>query len=195
MVAATLLLALSLSAAGVALAAQSFQQRVAGESRVASDGEGVIDTALETHAHHQHGGIEGHLPPRQSNVKLVGKAAIDRPAEGRVADVGVFGDFAYLAAFSDPNCERGGVYAFSIANPSNPRQVNFIKAAPGSFVGEGVQVIKVTTPKFRGDLLIHNNEICDPRPTQRAASRSTTSRTRGARSPWRMASATSSPPA
>jgi hypothetical protein len=38
--------------------------------------------------------------------------------------------------------------------------VGFIPAHQDSFTGEGVQVIKVDTVFFNGDLLIHNNESC-----------------------------------
>lgn len=47
--------------------------------------------------------------------------------EGRVADVGVHNGYAYLAAFSDPSCQKGGVYVFDIQNPAAPKQVNFIR--------------------------------------------------------------------
>lgn len=92
--------------------------------------DGIIDNAESTHAHdHQHGGEHGHLPAAGSNVRVVGKAAINQDTEGRVADVGVHNGYAYLAAFSDPSCQKGGVYVFD-------------------------------TPKFTGDLLAFNNEIC-----------------------------------
>jgi hypothetical protein len=109
----------------------------------------------------QHGGTEGHLPPRQENVKVVGRAEARGIAEGRIADVNFFGDYAYLAAFREPECRRGGVYVFSIRNLAEPRQVGFIEAAEGTYVGEGVQIIHVDTPQYEGDVLIHNNEICD----------------------------------
>lgn len=156
------LLALGLSAAGVALAHPDHDD--CGTNGV-SDKEGIIDSAVEAQTAKspcdgQHEGDEGHLPPRQSNVEVVGKAAIDTPEPGRVADVGVFKKHAYLAAFSEPDCERGGVYVFDIANPKRPSQVEFIEAAEGTYVGEGVQVISVDTPRYEGDVLIHNNEIC-----------------------------------
>jgi PA domain len=121
--------------------------------------DGTVDNAKSAHGH-QHGGIEGHLPPAQSNVELVGKAAVSDRAPGRVADVNVFGNYAYLAAFADPSCERGGVYVFDIADVTAPREVGFIPTGPGSFVGEGVQIVPLRTRAFRGDVLIFNNEIC-----------------------------------
>lgn len=156
------LLALSLSIAGVALAQQGPQHRQAQDE---ATGEGVMDSALEAQAahpgDHQHGGDDGHLLPTRKNVRLIGKAEADPIGEGRIADVGAFKNFAYLGAFAEPDCQNGGVYVFDIKDLEEPEQVGFIEAAEGSFVGEGVQVINVTTPDYRGDVLIHNNEICD----------------------------------
>jgi hypothetical protein len=123
--------------------------------------DGIIDNAESTHAHdHQHGGEHGHLPATSSNVRVVGKAAINQDTEGRVADVGVHNGYAYLAAFSDPSCQKGGMYVFDIQDPTAPKQVNFIRTGQNSYVGEGSQVIHIDTPKFTGDLLAFNNEIC-----------------------------------
>ncbi len=110
--------------------------------------------------HDKHGGAEGHLPPVRENVKVVGKAPISGRAPGRVADVGVFRDHAYLAAFADPDCEDGGVAVFDIGRPRDPRQVDFIPTGPASYVGEGVQVRHLETRAFSGDVLLFNNEVC-----------------------------------
>lgn len=88
-------------------------------------------TAL--HPSGQHGGTEGHLPARQENVDVVSKLELT-DLEGRVADVTVFGDTAYLAAFADPACEDGGVYVVDISGVENPREIGFIPTATGSFV-------------------------------------------------------------
>lgn len=86
------------------------------DSEVVSDG--AIDNAKNAHpGGHQHGGIDGHLPARSSNVELVGKLRMADAAEGRIADVEVFGDYAYLAAFRDPACENTGVYVANMALP------------------------------------------------------------------------------
>ena len=147
----TALLAVALTTAGVALAR-------------GLDGEGVVDSGTEVHGslHHQHGGTAGHLAAKNENVSLVGKMRINQDFEGRVSDVGVFGDHAYLGAFNARDCQKGGVYVFNIANPAAPKQINFIRAANNTYVGEGVQVIRVTTPQYNGNLLIQNNEICGP---------------------------------
>ena len=124
--------------------------------------DGAIDNAQETHIHHQHGGEEGHLPPGSANVRLVGKGRINQDGkEGRVADVAVFGGYAYLAAFWEPTCQKGGAYVFDIKDPSKPKQINFIRTANDSYVGEGVQVIHISTPAYNGDVLAMNNEICN----------------------------------
>ena len=104
----------------------------------------------------------GRLPGRIDNVELVGKALVHDAAPMRVADVGAFGDYAYLGAFVGPDCENGGVYVIDVSDPANPREVReaFIPAARGSFVGEGVQILDMSTPAFTGQVLLHNNEIC-----------------------------------
>lgn len=123
--------------------------------------DGAVDNAKNAHpGGEQHGGIDGHLPARSSNVELVGKLRFADAAEGRIADVEVFGDYAYLSAFADPACQDTGVYVADISDVRNPEQVGFIPTGPGSFVGEGVQVISLKTKAFRGDVLIFNNEIC-----------------------------------
>jgi len=159
---ATVLVALVASAAGLALAHPDHNDC---NTNTVSDSEGVIDSAVEAQAakdpcDKQHDGFEGHLPARQANVEVIGKAPIDTPVPGRVADVGVFKQHAYLAAFNEPDCQRGGVYVFDIKDPRKPAQIGFIEAAEGTYVGEGVQVINVKTRQYRGDILIHNNEIC-----------------------------------
>src|SRR5918994_3599827 len=115
--------------------------------------------------HFQHGGEDAHLPAVQRNVELVGMLDLFGEGEqaGRIADVGVFGDYAYLGAFAAPNCEDPGVYVVDISDPQAPRQADFIPTSdPSSFVGEGVQVLDMNTEFFQGPLLIYNNETCLP---------------------------------
>jgi len=124
--------------------------------------DGVMDSAEETHGHHeQHGGDEGHLPAGSENVRLVGKGTVGHLAEGRVADVGVHKGYAYLTAFNAPRCKQGGVYVMDIQDPTAPTQVSFVNTSKGSYAGEGSQTISIDTPQFTGDVLAFNNEICD----------------------------------
>lgn len=117
------------------------------------------------------GGSAGHLPGKQENVRLVGEATVTpRPSTtalptgtssrlaGRIADVNVFGNFAYLAAFREPTCENGGVFVMDVTDPTKPVEVQdaFIPASPGTYVGEGVQVIEIGAR----DVLLFNNEPC-----------------------------------
>ena len=109
----------------------------------------------------QHGAADGHLAPTQSGVEVVGKAPILDRSAGRVSDVTVAGNYAYLGAWQgEGGCQTGGVYIFDIADPAAPRQVGFVPTGPGSFVGEGVQVVSLKTAAFRGDVLLFSNEIC-----------------------------------
>jgi hypothetical protein len=109
----------------------------------------------------QHGGTEGHLPPVQQNVEVVGQVQVnDRGAglEGRVADVAAYGDYAYLNAYFAPNCEEGGVHVIDISNPANPVELvdAFIPTSEGSYAGEGIKILPIAGM----DVLIHNNETC-----------------------------------
>src|SRR5688500_4062163 len=76
--------------------------------------------------HHQHGGDHGHMEPGQTPyIRLVSKTPVNQDFEGRIADVGVLGNYAYLAAWADPDCQKGGVYVMDINNPAKPKQINF----------------------------------------------------------------------
>ena len=127
--------------------------------------DGGLEPLEEGSYRHQHGESDGHLPAVRRNVEVVGKVdlftLLERP--GRVSDVAAFGNYAYLGAFYEPDCaEPGGVFVIDISNPSAPRQVSFIPADPYTYVGEGVQVLDMSTPAFTGQVLIHNNETCIP---------------------------------
>ena len=85
----------------------------------------------------QHPGSGGHLPGSSANVTLVGTAFVhDAPAAGIVADVGVYGNYAYLGKFygdfnacQGPEGDQvpdGGIYVIDISNPAAPQEVGFI---------------------------------------------------------------------
>ena len=127
--------------------------------------DGILDSALESDrafkggGHGEHGPRVGHLPASRRNVELVGKLRVGNAARGRIADVDSLGNFAYLGAFSEPDC-KGGVYVVDISNPRAPEEAGFIPTSAGSYVSEGVQALRLDTPSFKGDLLVHNNEEC-----------------------------------
>jgi hypothetical protein len=129
-----------------------------------STADQVVDTPKEVDAlqAHQHGPTEGHLPPSRRNMRLVGQADIEGVAPERVADVSAFGNYAYLTVRDPANCFDAGVAIMDISDPRNPRQVGFIDATEGSFPGEGSQVVDLNTRAFQGQVLVFNNEICDP---------------------------------
>ncbi len=139
----------------------AFTSVVAGHDEAKDDGLTPIQHGSW---HHQHGEITGHLPPVQRNVQLIGHLDLfpDGEQPGRVSDVGSYGNYAYLGAFREPDCENGGVYVIDISDPSAPREVGFIPASPYTYVGEGVQVLNMKTASFEGQVLIHNNENCIP---------------------------------
>lgn len=112
----------------------------------------------------QHGMPEGHLPGSSANVRLIGDLEptdeFGPIADGQIADLAVYKNFAYLNSWSEPTCTKGGVYVVDIRDPRSPVEVDFIPAVPGNFHGEGAQVISVNTKSFTGDILAVNNEKC-----------------------------------
>jgi hypothetical protein len=140
---------LALSLSGVTAAVEPFD-------------DGAIDSGKEIHGvgNHQHGGTGGHLPATQHNVDLIGKVNLRQTEAGRVSDVAALGNYAYLGAFDDGDCQNGGVSVVDISNVASPRQVGFIKAGTNDYVGEGPQAIHISTSAFTGDILLYNNEIC-----------------------------------
>ncbi|GAA1062253.1 PA domain-containing protein [Agromyces bracchium] len=128
--------------------------------------DGVLDSGKETHGHHsndqQHGEEEGHLPASEDNVLKISNLDLfaDEEEPGRIADVSAFGNYAYLTAFWEPDCDRGGVYIVDISDPTAPELVNRIPSHRGTFSGEGSQVMHIDTPQFTGDVLAFQNEVC-----------------------------------
>lgn len=159
--ASVLLLALSLAAIPSVAADH-------GDTSVHVVGDDVIDTPVEEHQSHddQHGVPGGHLAASSLNVELVGKVELTDVAGG-ISDVGTFGTYAYLGAFNPecagrPGAQGTGVHVVDFSNPANPTKVAFIPAHANSYVGEGVHVIHMETAAFSGDVLVHNNEPCNP---------------------------------
>jgi hypothetical protein len=126
--------------------------------------DGALNSGKETHYHHdaQHETDTGHLPATSRNVRKVGRLDLFGPGEGtgRIADVSAKGNYAYMTAYYEPACDRGGVYIADISNPAAPKSVAKIPSHLGTFSGEGSQVISVDNASFKGDLLIYQNEIC-----------------------------------
>jgi hypothetical protein len=141
-------------------------------------GDGVDDTPLEMEQaferidDEQHGAPGGHLPGSSDNVDLVGSVTVsgavgvDKP--GHIADVASFGNYAYLAArrLNTAPCGVGGFYTVDISDPADPTEVGFTAFPPDSYPGEGMHVIKLNTPKFKGDVLLTNNENCGGNPAR-----------------------------
>jgi PA domain/LVIVD repeat len=145
----------------LALGGSAFAHIPGGGSLLTDD---AVNSAKETHEHdgQQHGVDDGHLPPLQSNVDLIGFTDLFTGGEqpGRVADVSAKGDYAYLTLFREPSCDRGGVQIVDISDPAHPTPGLVIPSHKGTYSGEGSQVISLNTPSFKGNLLIYQNEIC-----------------------------------
>ena len=150
-VALLLVLGLALVGAAIAIAAASEGER---------SNDGTIANAKSTHEHHQHGTLEGHLPPTSANVRLVSKLRLKNVVPDKIADVGVHGNYAYLAAWGGAECKHNGVHVVDISDATKPKAVAFIQAKEGSAPGEGIQALNISTPQFTGDVLVSNNEKC-----------------------------------
>jgi hypothetical protein len=119
----------------------------------------------------QHGPLEGHLlgTGEWGKIELVGQLTVSDAEEGLIADVAVDpdGDYAYLARWGGAECAGpegngvdGGIYVIDISDLSNPEEVGFIRTHQDTLVGEGMQVVEVTTSYFSGEILAVNHELC-----------------------------------
>jgi hypothetical protein len=100
-------------------------------------------------------------------IEFVSQVTVHDAEPELIADVTAFGNYAYLARFGGADCAGpegggpdGGVYVIDISDPANPREVGFISTHQDTLVGEGMQVVHVTTPEFTGDVLVLNHEGC-----------------------------------
>lgn len=148
-----------LATAGLVLAFAGLASGTPGHD-ISSDGaQSAADIARNAH---QHGDTKGHLHPEGSrrNVALVSKLGLKNVVPEKIADVGVFKGYAYLAAWGAVTCKYNGVHVVNIKNPATPSEVAFIGAKEGSYPGEGIQTLHIDTPAFNGDILVSNNEKC-----------------------------------
>ena len=100
-------------------------------------------------------------------IEFVSQVTVHDAEPELIADVTAFGNYAYLARFGGADCAGpegggpdGGVYVIDISDPANPREVGFIRTHQDTSIGEGMQVVHVTTAEFTGDVLVLNHEGC-----------------------------------
>lgn len=150
----------ALSGAAVMMAAS------AAVAHVSPVDDGAIDDAKAAHGgadQEQHGGTDGHLPAKsEGELVLKSKLELKNVVPGKIADVGVLGSTAYVAAWGGETCKANGVHVVDIANVTAPKEVAFVPSKEGSYPGEGVQALPISTPAFTGNLLLTNNEQCKP---------------------------------
>ena len=120
----------------------------------------------------QHGPTTGHLigTGEWGKIDFVSKVAVHDAEPDLIADLTVFGDYAYLARWGGEACAGpegggkdtfdGGVYVIDISDLENPREIGFIATHQDTLVGEGMQVIHLETAEFTGDVLLMNHEQC-----------------------------------
>ena len=105
-------------------------------------------------------GVEAHNEVANKSIGVVSKLKMSGVVDDRIADVSVHRSTAYLAARDGQACEATGVHVVDIADVAAPREIAFIPAEKGSYPGEGVQALTISTPAFSGDILVTNNEKC-----------------------------------
>ena len=108
-------------------------------------------------------------------IELIGQLTPEGVDPGEIADLAVYrqpdGDiYVYLALWGSTDCAGpekggqtspdGGVFVIDATDLANPEEVGFIATAQDTLVGEGMQVTRITTPKFTGDVLLMNHEGC-----------------------------------
>lgn len=120
-------------------------------------------TSSTTTSPDQHGPLDGHMPGVQKNMKLVSKLRLTE-VPGAVSDVSYHRGYAYVGAYNSAcdaqTGEGGGVWVVDVRDIQNPKMVGFLPSHPGNYVSEGVDIIRVNTRFFQGDLLLHSNEQC-----------------------------------
>ncbi len=145
---------------GLAAAAVSLSLSTPALGHPEPEPDGGLPVSDAPHDAHQHGDTAGHLPGSRDNVDVVSRLRLKNVVPEKIADVGVLGNHAYLAAWGVRTCKYNGVHVVNIADVANPREVAFIQAKEGSYPGEGIQALHVDTPYFNGNLLVSNNEKC-----------------------------------
>jgi catechol 2,3-dioxygenase-like lactoylglutathione lyase family enzyme len=127
---------------------------------LAADPDGGVRASDSARDAHQHGTSAGHLPATSDNVSLVSKLKLKNVVPEKIADVGVFNGYAYLAAWGVVTCKYNGIHVVDINDPASPKEVAFIVSKEGSYPGEGVQALHIDTTAYSGDILVTNNEKC-----------------------------------
>ena len=141
---------------GVGLAAALLVSGVA----FAADPDGGVSVSDSARDAHQHGAVGGHLPATSANVSLISKLKLKNVVPEKIADVGFFKGYAYLAAWGVVTCKYNGIHVVNAKDPANPKEVAFIVSKEGSYPGEGAQALHIDTPAYSGDILVSNNEKC-----------------------------------
>lgn len=113
-------------------------------------------------------GLKAGLPTAKARLKLelVGHISFDFDGDGladpgkrSITDVWAFGNFAYVGTSDQPFCSGKGIRIVDISDPSKPVYVGSIES-PANTRAYDVQVARIETKKFKGDVLVHTNEPC-----------------------------------
>lgn len=153
----------ALAACGLVMSIAGSATAVNSSRKVKNHMDRFVNDVLRASLDDNHGTGEGHLPGSSKNMKLISKLRLT-DTEGGVSDVSYHKGFAYIGKYSPACVSNGGigsgVAVVDVRDAKNPKEVGFIQAGPDAYVSEGVHVLSVNTPFFKGDLLLHSNESC-----------------------------------
>jgi hypothetical protein len=100
-----------------------------------------------------------HVGSASPELTVVGQYPI--PVTGLTSDVWAYGNYAYLGSFDEPLCslDQTGVRIIDMSDPTDPQQVAFVPAKPGTRNND-VKVEHIDTRHFSGEILVVSNEPC-----------------------------------
>src|SRR3954454_8425785 len=87
-------------------------------------------------------------PAGSHNVHLLGRVPL-AAAPARLGAVAALGDVAYAAVSAGPSCGGAGIQAVSVADPSAPARLSFVRASAGTSIEGAIDAIRLDTPDFR----------------------------------------------
>ncbi len=104
--------------------------------------------------------LAGHGGSATDELNVVGQFEVN--VDGLTTDVWAYGNYAYIGSFNQPLCslDLTGVRIIDIADPTDPKQVGFIPAQPGTRNND-VKVAHIDTRFFDGEILVATNEPCN----------------------------------
>ena len=121
---------------------------VGGATAASGDPDGGVAVEDGARDAHQHGINPGHLQPEgsSSNVDLVSKLKLKNVVPEKIADVGVFNGYAYLAAWGVVTCKYNGVHVVDVRRPRGSEGSCLHRLQGRQLPGRGRPGARTSTP-------------------------------------------------